>query len=298
MTTLAARRIAKERLELEKPNDDYFVHFNDENLLHFDAYVVGPADTPYQHKLALLRFEIPARYPLVPPVVKFIQHTGHRIHPNLYVEGKVCLSILGTWPGEPWAYGMTCHTILVTIRSLLDDKPYKHEPNQNDNPAFNKFVEYSSWRCMLLDYLARAPNQASREFITRHISNHGEAMRAALAAQAIENRRLKEFSSPYLRGRRPDNDQHLRVEYPKLQSELESAIEKANMAVRASSPVKRGLEEDVTPSSSAHGKLHDGVQQKRIKQSDGATDDDVASDGMAGGSTTSAKPVPEVIDLT
>lgn len=32
----------------------------------------------------------------VPPICTFIQHTGGRLHPNLYTEGKVCLSILGT----------------------------------------------------------------------------------------------------------------------------------------------------------------------------------------------------------
>lgn len=130
---LAAKRMAKERQELEKAssqeNDpDYFVIFKDDNLFEFDAYIIAP-DTIYRHRLLKLHFEIPQDdYPWKPPRVKFIQHTGYRIHPNLYVEGKVCLSILGyvsspfdrifpltdkgppdsTWPGEPWAFGMTC----------------------------------------------------------------------------------------------------------------------------------------------------------------------------------------------
>lgn len=106
-TGLAAKRMAKERKELEKENPDYFVVFKDDDLLTFDAYVVGPEDSLYRHKLVKLHFDIPREYPMKPPVVKFIQHTGDRIHPNLYVDGKVCLSILGTWQGEPWAYSMT-----------------------------------------------------------------------------------------------------------------------------------------------------------------------------------------------
>ncbi len=131
-TPLPIKRMSRERVELEKDNSDYFVHFGDDNLLKFEAYIVGPDDTLYQHKFVKLRFEIPDRYPMVgrllppppslsrleslirepkvPPKVTFIQHSGQRIHPNLYVEGKVCLSILGTWPGEPWAFGMNCNT--------------------------------------------------------------------------------------------------------------------------------------------------------------------------------------------
>lgn len=97
---LAAKRMAKERQELEKASSqeehpDYFVIFKDDNLFEFDAYIIAP-DTIYRYRLVKLHFEIPQDdYPFKPPRVKFIQHTGHRIHPNLYVEGKVCLSILG-----------------------------------------------------------------------------------------------------------------------------------------------------------------------------------------------------------
>lgn len=65
MTSLAAKRMAKERQILESSSGDYFVHFENDNLLAFDAYVIGPTDTPYHYKLAHLRFEIPDRYPLV-----------------------------------------------------------------------------------------------------------------------------------------------------------------------------------------------------------------------------------------
>lgn len=106
-TLLAVKRMARERKELETPNPDYFVFFqDDDDLLHFDAYILGPEDTLYAHKLVKVHFDIPHNYPIVPPKVTFIQHTGGRIHPNLYVEGKVCLSILSTFPGEPWAQAM------------------------------------------------------------------------------------------------------------------------------------------------------------------------------------------------
>ena len=62
---LRMKRMARERVTLENPNDDYFVRFEDDNLLRFYAYVIGPSDTLYAHKFVKLRFDIPDGYPLV-----------------------------------------------------------------------------------------------------------------------------------------------------------------------------------------------------------------------------------------
>ncbi|GAM89565.1 hypothetical protein ANO11243_076040 [Dothideomycetidae sp. 11243] len=140
-TPLRAKRMARERCDLEKPNPDYYVVFKDEDLFDFIAYIVGPEDSLYRHKFIKLHLKIPDNYPISPPSVTFIQHRGDRIHPNLYVEGKVCLSILGTWEGEPWAYSMTVGSVLITIRSLLDNEPYRHEPGNRNDVNFNHFVQ-------------------------------------------------------------------------------------------------------------------------------------------------------------
>lgn len=107
------KRLARERERLPSNNTEFFVNFKDDNLRTFEAYIVGPKDSLYEHKFVKLRFDIPDNYPLVPPKVKFIQHRGERIHPNLYnKDGKVCLSILGTWPGDPWSYCMSVESVL------------------------------------------------------------------------------------------------------------------------------------------------------------------------------------------
>lgn len=153
-------------------------------MFHFTAYIMAPGDSVYRHKLVKLEFEIPARYPIVPPIVKFIQHSGERIHPNLYVQGKVCLSILGTWPGEPWAFSMKCDSVLITIRSLLDNKPYLHEPNQQDYPRFNEYVRYTTWRWLLLDSLEHETNPAARAWLRRWVRRNGREMLIELRRQA------------------------------------------------------------------------------------------------------------------
>ncbi|KAI0474081.1 ubiquitin-conjugating enzyme/RWD-like protein [Xylariaceae sp. FL0804] len=203
-TPLCLKRMTKERCELEKENPDYWVNFKDDNLLKFEAYVLGPEDTLYQHKLIKLIFEIPNNYPMQPPKVKFVQHSGGRIHPNLYVEGKVCLSILGTWPGDPWIFGMTCNTVLITIRSLLDNQPYKHEPGQRDNLSFNKYVEYSTWRCLLIDYLRNEQDQRAQAFLKKHVKNRAEPVMDDLRRQQKANHGVAFFTSPYGRPTKPN----------------------------------------------------------------------------------------------
>ena len=161
------------------------------------AYVVGPEDSLYRHKFIKLKFDIPQEYPLKPPKVKFIQHTGDRIHPNLYVEGKVCLSILGTWQGEPWSYAMTVESVLRTIQSLLDDKPYLHEPKQRDRPDFNHYVQYNTWRWLLLDYLERESDADAKAFLQDHIRQHGAKMIAELERQKATKGATAYVHSPY-----------------------------------------------------------------------------------------------------
>jgi len=64
-----------------------------------------------------------------------LQTTGNgsvRFNPNLYNCGKVCLSLLGTWPGgenEKWTENSTLLQVFVSIQSLiLVEKPYFNEP--------------------------------------------------------------------------------------------------------------------------------------------------------------------------
>lgn len=64
--------------------------------------IIGPLDTPFQNAPFLFDVYLsPAKFPSDPPQVYFHSWaTGARVSPNLYVEGKVCLSLLGTWSGD------------------------------------------------------------------------------------------------------------------------------------------------------------------------------------------------------
>jgi len=124
-----------------------FYHAADADITHGTAMIVGPEDTPYAGGLFFFRLELPPEYPFVPPKVTFCTSDSQtRFHPNLYVSGKVCLSILGTWTGPNWASTMNLTTVLITIQSLLHANPITCEPSYSMMPATDqRSIDYSDF---------------------------------------------------------------------------------------------------------------------------------------------------------
>mmetsp|Transcript_67220 Transcript_67220/g.161066 ORF Transcript_67220/g.161066 Transcript_67220/m.161066 type:complete len:284 (+) Transcript_67220:251-1102(+) len=147
LTAIAQKRITKERVQLEKDSKGLeecgiYVHWSDE--LHKPvALIVGPGDTPYEGGFYFFDVQFTDNYPMSPPHVLFKTGDGRvRFNPNLYVDGKVCLSILGTWQGPSWSTSGQLRTVLVSIQSLLSDHPIQNEPGF-ENEAGDKDKLYS-----------------------------------------------------------------------------------------------------------------------------------------------------------
>ncbi|KAH1014476.1 hypothetical protein HUJ05_012335 [Dendroctonus ponderosae] len=104
-------------------------------ILEHQVLITGPADTPYANGCFELDVFFPPDYPLSPMLIN-LETTGHhtvRFNPNLYNDGKVCLSVLNTWHGRPeekWnAQTSSFLQVLVSIQSLiLVPEPYFNEP--------------------------------------------------------------------------------------------------------------------------------------------------------------------------
>lgn len=62
--------------------------------------IKGPAATPYEDGLFAFDVHLPADFPSVPPVFHYLSFCSERLNPNLYEDGKVCVSLLGTWTGK------------------------------------------------------------------------------------------------------------------------------------------------------------------------------------------------------
>jgi ubiquitin-protein ligase len=152
------KRIARE-LELFQKNAQtninkiYVTSVND-NLLDLRGLIIAPNDTPYQG--CFLYFSItPENYPYSPPKMKFLTpfSSDCRIHPNLYADGKICLSILGTWGSQEWSPFLTFEKVLITIQGLLSENPITHEPSyENTHLSQKRATDYavqSRWLSLL-----------------------------------------------------------------------------------------------------------------------------------------------------
>ena len=110
-----------------------FVRVNINDMSQIKFIITGPKDTAYDSGVLQFDMKLGDTYPNAPPKVLMINTGGVRFNPNLYNNGKVCLSLLGTWKGqsgESWIPGnSTLLQVLVSIQSLiLIEKPYFNEP--------------------------------------------------------------------------------------------------------------------------------------------------------------------------
>lgn len=149
---MATKRAAADANELQNKiyeESGIYYSVNDSNVLHGTACIFGPQGTPYEDCPMLYEFEIGNTYPFDPPKVKFATYDGKtRFHPNMYIEGKVCLSILHTWQGPKWASTMRLSTVLLSMQSIMDTSPLRHEPGYETGrdelcANYAKQVEYA-----------------------------------------------------------------------------------------------------------------------------------------------------------
>ena len=146
------KRLIKDVKDLIKsPLDDegiYYKH-DEENILKGYAYICGPKDSAYFGGNYFFEFNFPYDYPHKPPKVLFQVNDGEtRFHPNMYRSGKMCLSILNTWKGDPWTGCQSIRSVLLTIVSIMDDKPLLHEPGfterHSDTKKYSDIIEFKN----------------------------------------------------------------------------------------------------------------------------------------------------------
>lgn len=115
----------------------------------FSALIKGPTRTPYEDGLFLFDIQLPNIYPAVPPLFRYLSQCSGRLNPNLYDNGKVCVSLLGTWIGkgtERWTSKSSLLQVLISIQGLiLVNEPYYNEAGFDSDRGLQEGYENS--RC-------------------------------------------------------------------------------------------------------------------------------------------------------
>ncbi|XP_050363255.1 probable ubiquitin-conjugating enzyme E2 23 [Argentina anserina] len=149
------------------------------------AVIVGAYGTPYQDGLFVFDFHLPPEYPDVPPSA-YYHSGGWRINPNLYEEGKVCLSLLNTWTGrgnEVWdPKSSSILQVLVSLQGLvLNSKPYFNEAGydkqvgtaegEKNSLSYNENTFLLN--CKTIMSLMRRPPKDFEELVRDHFRRRG-----------------------------------------------------------------------------------------------------------------------------
>ncbi|KAL9624670.1 MAG: hypothetical protein Q9160_001024 [Pyrenula sp. 1 TL-2023] len=122
-----------------------FVRYGTSRLDTIKALIIGPDDTPYEGGIFEFDVICPAEYPQTPPEFHFKTTGGGKAHfnPNLYPCGKVCLSLLNTWPGEQWDPSKsTLLQVLVSLQSMVFcESPWYNEPGRESGSYDSKISQ-------------------------------------------------------------------------------------------------------------------------------------------------------------
>ncbi len=140
-------------------NGIYYLH-DDVDMMKGYAMIVGPEDTPYYGGYYFFEIKYPSDYPHTPPSITFMTNGEKiRFNPNLYVGGKVCISLLNTWRGDQWTSCQTISTVLLTLCTLLCKDPLLNEPGigkkHKDFSNYTQIIEYKNIEIALLNMIQK-----------------------------------------------------------------------------------------------------------------------------------------------
>ena len=164
MANRALKRIARDIEYMTEENvDGIYFWPNEEDIFKMKALIIGPADTPYEGGFYFFDITFPKNYPMKAPKIIHQTRVGKvRFNPNLYANGKVCLSILGTWSGPSWTPTMSILSVLHSIQGMvMNECPLKNEPgyrnvDQSKYDAYNGVIHYWNLHFAILE-MARKP---------------------------------------------------------------------------------------------------------------------------------------------
>ena len=214
MSSKAIKRIMKDIkiLKLCKLEDEnIFVSTDEDDIFKLKALIIGPPikNAPYQGGFYFFDITYPKDYPLNPPKVVFSTlNKNVRFNPNLYIDGKVCLSVLNTWSGPGWTSCQSIKDVLIILQSLLHDHPIQNEPGWETETGIksknlNIVLAYYNIKVAVIQMIRNTPHSfkifkdimisyfiknidSYNKFITEYEKYDGEKIKSGLYSMLID----------------------------------------------------------------------------------------------------------------
>ncbi|XP_063380866.1 (E3-independent) E2 ubiquitin-conjugating enzyme UBE2O [Cydia fagiglandana] len=150
--------------------------------------IAGPSKTPYEGGLFVFDVQLGGEYPRAPPLCHYHSYCTDRLNPNLYEDGKVCVSLLGTWSGrgvEVWGKDSSLLQVIVSLQGLiLNAEPYFNEAGYEKQKGTQQGTENSRmYNEMVLLKLVQSmtkmltnPPEPFRDEILQHLRAHAASL--------------------------------------------------------------------------------------------------------------------------
>ena len=131
---------------------DYPIYIigTEQNIQLYKILIIPDESTPYAYGFYEFDLYIPSDYPHTVPQMKFLTTDGGKIrfNPNLYNNGKVCLSLLNTWSTNQWdSNNSNIYQILISIYTMI----FVDHPMTNE-PMHYEFLQHAEGRKKSEDY--------------------------------------------------------------------------------------------------------------------------------------------------
>lgn len=159
------RRIQKEIRDLfenKLEDNGIYCELDNDNINIIKVMMIGTKNTPYENGFFFFTIKFPQNYPHVPLKVWYYTTNPHmRFNPNLYNNGKVCLSIINTWGRtDNWTEAMGVKSVLLSIQSMvLTEEPLRNEPglpiSKESIDSYNSVVKYCVFNIAIHEVLTK-----------------------------------------------------------------------------------------------------------------------------------------------
>ena len=147
---MSLKRLYSELKDIRKePNSLYSVGPCENNFYKWEIILFGPPNTIFENAIIEAYIEFPNDYPNNAPEFRF---TTSMFHPNVYPDGKVCISILHEGVdefnyeqlSERWNPSQSVNSIIISIISMIISPNLDSPANVDASKLWkNNYDEYS-----------------------------------------------------------------------------------------------------------------------------------------------------------
>lgn len=163
------QRQFKDITDPKKGIPSFHIELDDDNIFYWKVGImVLNKESLYHGGYFKCRMRFPADYPFSPPGFSF---TPSIFHPNVYKDGRLCISILheggdptsGLPDSETWSPAQTAESVLISIVSLLEDPNLNSPANVDACWLFKN--NYEAYKEKVLEGVERSKNDIPKGFV-------------------------------------------------------------------------------------------------------------------------------------